>query len=1785
MSQLFLSHSSFDEAKVLALRDWLADQGWNDVFLDLDPEFGLVGGQRWQDALKNAVRRCEGVIFLISPHWVESKWCLAEFLFAKSLNKPIFGVLVEATPLGDIPIEMTAEWQLVDLSRTGETETFNVRPSNANQSSTVRFNRDELRRLKSGLLNTGLDAGYFEWPPQSDPGRSPYPGLRALQQEDAGIFFGRNGQILEALDRLRGLRDSPAPRMLVVLGASGAGKSSFMRAGLLPRLKRDDRHFFVLPPVRLQGAKSENQSGLVDSLFEGFKQLGKSKSRKAIRDVLATVRPASARANEVEENNSSKIAELFCELLQAVFPSIDAARSNPPSIILPVDQAEEMFFSSSGVMAQELVYVLGELLRVNSPSIIVALTMRSDAYEKLQYDTVLGPVSHEILNLPPMPYGAYSQVIKGPIARMNAGDGDRSPVIEEQLVDELLKDIEAGGAKDALPLLAFILERLYSECGGDGELTVDHYEALGRIGGAIEAAVEGALRKAVDDARIPQNRNQQLALLRRGLIPWLAGVDPDTKESRRKVARLSDIPNKSRPLIEYLVEQRLLATDVRNTDRNQDNDSEVSNVEVTIEPAHEALLRQWGLLEGWLEEDFEALAAIEGVQRAALEWESNNHDEGWLAHSEGRLETAERFVQREDLREHLTPTQRDYLLACRAVENLRRNRELKAQRQITRRTRLGLIAASVLTLISAAIAIWGWTEFSESNRLTEDLRGREKQLDSTNKELAQQAGLAIKERQKAERALKSALEASALQVAATLGTESFNLSANLLRLFEVLPRQNGQEFKTQPDPTDISLVDEAFGHLLRLTSVRQTATRILPSSNSNAHFLTKDALILQESNRLFIYTPSMAKKTVLFEDANESFFCENFHARLFATRSQAGVHIYQFGDDLAVQRVANIDRSDINECAISRAGTVALRTYASDVWLTEGNFDQPLFELPSPNFAKKTHARILFSPSGNKLFVDSTHVQTKVFGLPVKIPNYVQVYDFDQSRITHTSTYIGEWVALYGYDSGYLLDSTGGSESMSFSYWRDGSNERVPLSLNFKDNIESATPASSAPIIAVHHGREIHFLNLEKLSSGPFHSYKLPNDGIGSVGWSLSGRHFLMHHESASAFIVIEPLSNTAFSLVYDFPDSRSRVQMIDHPEADELFISADNLLFGYTATPESKKLAPGDVLEGMVVSPIHEKQQIEGALLNGWFLNAHTVKSVNQQTAQSICKGGLSTNGIEAYTNADARFFDTFYLYQTDELPLHLVLARGGCEDLTLIALDAASGFDVSSDSTISAVFLNRSEDQMLLQIEHLADGSDTDEKVMATLVWYDLNNRRVLASVPIGTHKFSISRLVTDDNFDLIAIYENPYNSSINVISRNIVVWDQKNNKRHDIETPSVSELEDVFVDSASGEVFATDLGGMLYGWKRASKFAVTSSMENIGLRSDIIGRSKSGWLLIKSLFGENKCGLTAVKSDFSRQHIIDRFGCGWYANEKYDGTYVSGNVLVFPEQGFKLDLSILDQPPRDLISAWRLRNYSYGHRQNLRRSIKRRSSETTEDDVFECDRLVSFAFDPQRLFQKGIRYDFIIPDLATKACSEALEESKNHPRLLFQMGRALQASAQAMREQQQDYRATIDQAYRNYEAAWDAGYPVAAYSIANLVLEYDLEDMKRDRAVELYEEAFRMGVSNAAVVLGELYWNGHIVNMDRKRAEAYWRAAAEQGNPNGHKLMGGLHMDSDHANFSLKKALLHYALSVKRFSALGLEESADEVRAIRASLARALNHKEVADIWAQVRDAPEF
>jgi WD40 repeat protein len=695
LARLFISHSSANNGAAVALRDWLAEQGFTDVFLDIDAGSGLAAGERWQEALKTAADRCEAVLFLISPAWIESKWCLAEFLLAKTLHKRIFGLFVEAVPLNRVPVEMTAEWQTCDLTKGDVTRPFDV--TFGQQAERISFSTTALDMLRRGLDRAGLDARTFPWPPAGEPDRAPYRGLRALEPQDAAIFFGRDAMIVRGLDRLRGMAEDGVEPLMVVLGASGSGKSSFLRAGLLPRLTRDDVVFLTLPAIRPEMAVISGGAGLAQSLAGAFARLQTPKSLGSIKETIV--------------GSADGLTDLLNELWQTAKERLVHINQpgTGPAILISVDQAEELFNPDGAEEAKKFLALLATALAprstASSPRVIVLATIRSDRYEQLQEQQVFADVKRQLFDLPPLPSAEFKSVIEGPADRVVEAGGVLR--IDPALTEQLIAD--AMGA-DALPLLGFTLERLYTDYGADGRLTLDEYKKLGGVQGSIEAAVVHALAEPGRAPAIPAARDEQFARMRAAFVPWLARIEPTTGAPMRRVARLDEIPADSRAIVERLVGARLLVADHR------------AGIDV-IEVAHESLLRQWPALASWLEADAGDLKAIEGVERAANEWNRNERQGAWLDHRAERLLAAERLTMRQDFHRRLGEEGNAYLNACRAREDAERREkeeglareqarlaEVAAAQERTARTqriaRWSLGLAGLAVMAGLALGVW-----------------------------------------------------------------------------------------------------------------------------------------------------------------------------------------------------------------------------------------------------------------------------------------------------------------------------------------------------------------------------------------------------------------------------------------------------------------------------------------------------------------------------------------------------------------------------------------------------------------------------------------------------------------------------------------------------------------------------------------------------------------------------------------------------------------------------------------------------------------------------------------------------------------------------------------------------------------------------------------------------------------------------------------------------------------------------------------------------------------------
>ena len=207
--------------------------------------------------------------------------------------------------------------------------------------------------------------------------------MRPLEAEDAGIFFGREAPTIEALDRLRGLSEAAPPRFLVILGASGAGKSSFLRAGLLPRLARDDRDFLPLPIVRPERAALSGETGLIRSLDAAVKAAGLRQTRAEVKAAV--------------ESGAAAVAALLAALAEKVRAPAGAneAQPHPPRIVLAIDQAEELFLAEGAAEAEAFLRLVRDLATDPASNLIVIATIRSDAYERLQTAPALEGVRQE----------------------------------------------------------------------------------------------------------------------------------------------------------------------------------------------------------------------------------------------------------------------------------------------------------------------------------------------------------------------------------------------------------------------------------------------------------------------------------------------------------------------------------------------------------------------------------------------------------------------------------------------------------------------------------------------------------------------------------------------------------------------------------------------------------------------------------------------------------------------------------------------------------------------------------------------------------------------------------------------------------------------------------------------------------------------------------------------------------------------------------------------------------------------------------------------------------------------------------------------------------------------------------------------------------------------------------------------------------------------------------------------------------------------------------------------
>lgn len=625
MSALFISHSSADNAAAADLVAFLASRGHRSVFLDFHPEDGIPAGRHWEQELYAQLRGCQALIVLCSAQSMASTWCFAEVTHARALGKPVFPLRIgEGTVsplLGDV--------QIVDL----------------------RSNRDEgYARLAAGLGAAGLDpAGLFDW----DGSRAPYPGLLAFEKADAAVYFGRDAAIQTTRETLNRLQRLGGARLVLLLGASGSGKSSLMRAGVVPRLQREHGRWLVADPFR-------PQSRPFDALAMALAGLSRSGDWKAIRSTLRAA------------GGEGPWRDLFNDLLRD-------AGCPEATLLVVIDQFEELL----GRVQDEEATAFMRLLRAwavaaDAPLLCVA-TLRSDFLGALQTEAALQGLVHEPIMLAPIGLSELAQVVEGParVAGLH---------LEPGLAGAMVADT---AAEDALPLLAFALRELWDRYGSSGSLRLEHYRMLGGLQGGLARAAEALCGEGKLEAA-------QIDLLRKALLR-LVRVDAEGRFARRP-RYWSELPPEVHPLLERFVQARLLVS------RGEQDGTRV------IEVAHEALFRSWDRLVVWLNADRDYLLWRERLRAAGAEWRRVGRDASLVLRGP-LLEEARRWQSERG--EDLDADAREFIAASiAALES-----ERATQKQRGRRQAIFATGAALVIGVLIVVATMLWRQWERESRL------------------------------------------------------------------------------------------------------------------------------------------------------------------------------------------------------------------------------------------------------------------------------------------------------------------------------------------------------------------------------------------------------------------------------------------------------------------------------------------------------------------------------------------------------------------------------------------------------------------------------------------------------------------------------------------------------------------------------------------------------------------------------------------------------------------------------------------------------------------------------------------------------------------------------------------------------------------------------------------------------------------------------------------------------------------------------------------------------------
>ncbi|MGE0644145.1 MAG: SUMF1/EgtB/PvdO family nonheme iron enzyme [Nitrospira sp.] len=418
---------------------------------------------------------------------------------------------------------------------------------------------------------------------------SPYPGLMHFSREYAPVFFGREREVREILDRMR----EPDGRFLLISGASGSGKSSLVDAGILPRIEKDGivrgKRYTCVRMVPSRG------SDLFDALF------------RTLHPYLERVGMDACRLAEELRTKPFNLSKYMQEIV--------ANGLHTKGLVLFLDQMEELFAVRDENQSQTFLSALYK--GTHDANLHVIATIRSDF---LQY-------CHEHENLLHVLNGRGHYGL-GPIDAWSLSEMIANPAhcsgltIAERLVRRLVEEV--GHGQGSLPLLAFALWQLFDRRVGD-ELTEAAFDQLGGLTGAIHNHIT-----TVEDSIVTLLGADEVPVFAK-IFAALVVVTIDRMPIRRWVSKESfDV--KVQSVIDVLVKERLL-----NADKGKEHES-------LIAVAHEALFGGWSRLAAWIEAHREELFILRQAEIEAGEWERHDYDLNFLW-SEERLMNLRKIIE------------------------------------------------------------------------------------------------------------------------------------------------------------------------------------------------------------------------------------------------------------------------------------------------------------------------------------------------------------------------------------------------------------------------------------------------------------------------------------------------------------------------------------------------------------------------------------------------------------------------------------------------------------------------------------------------------------------------------------------------------------------------------------------------------------------------------------------------------------------------------------------------------------------------------------------------------------------------------------------------------------------------------------------------------------------------------------------------------------------------------------------------------------------------------------